>query len=136
MKNNKGFSTAEIIIAIIIIIFFSGLIAGTYYNYYISNSAKTRNARASLCIVDVIENVKAMEYEKIDEQSVKNKIDEMYENNILPKQYTVTADIQKYNEIEGNEEKLDLIKIIKVKVIYEVGNDEKELEISSIVTKE
>ena len=135
LKNNKGFSTADIIIAITIILIFSGLIAGTFYNYYLANSSKTRNARASLCIIDVIENVKLMNYEEIDTNTVTAKIEELYNNNTLPKQYTITADVQKYNEQEGNENKKDIIKIIKVKVQYEIGGNTKELEISTLITK-
>ncbi len=53
----------------------------------------------------------------------------------IPKGYTIKTELQKYNEIAGNENKKDLIKILKVKVEYTVGNKQENLEITRLITR-
>ena len=136
IRNNKGFATSDIIISIVILMLFTGLVASLFYNYYISNSKTTRASMACLCIIDTIENIHKMNYEDVTNENVNMKIQELYNNNIIPNQYKVTANIEKYNEIEGNEEKEDIIKILTVNVQYSLNNKIENLSIKNLITEQ
>lgn len=135
LKENKGFAATDITIAVIIILIFVSIITTAYYNYYLTITSKNRNAIATNCIIDVIENAEMMDYEDITEDTLKAKIQELYDNNTLPQQYKVTALVEKYNETDGNTNKKDLIKKITVTVQYEIGKKTQNLEISTLITK-
>lgn len=49
--------------------------------------------------------------------------------------YTLTANVEKYNEIAGNEEKSDLIKILTVKVEYTINDKQESNEIKRLIVK-
>lgn len=134
IKTNKGFSSADIVTSVIILMIFTGLVASLFYNYYISNSKIARNSVACLCIIDTIENIQKMEYKDITNETIALKIQELYNNNIIPKQYKVTANVEKYNETVGNESKEDIIKILNINVEYSLNNKIQNLSIKNIVT--
>lgn len=135
IKSNKGFTATDIVVAVIIIILFVGLITTVFYNYYLSTAAKNRNAMATNCLIDVIENLKQINYDNINAETVDSLLEQLIEDGSIPKGYTVSAQIQKYNETEGNTDKLDLIKILKVKIEYTVSNKKEEFEMSTLITK-
>lgn len=135
IKGNKGFTTADVAVAIIIITIFVGMIATIFYNFYLTTTAKNRNAMATNCLIDVIEQVKLIPYDEIDETRVNSLIDALAKDETIPKGYTITVSVQKYNEIEGNEGKEDIIKILNVKAEYTVGNKIEKIDISTLLTK-
>lgn len=134
--SNKGFTTAEIIISIIIIILFTSVIVSAYYNYYISVQSKNRKTIATNIIIDIIENVEIMKYDDVNQDSINILIEELKNNGTIFKTgYTVTATLQKYNEIEGNQDKQDLIKILNVKVEYLINNIRQTNEVTRLIIK-
>lgn len=133
LKQNKGFTTADVAISIVIIMIFVAMITTVFYNFYLSTSAKNRNAIATNCIIDVIENAKLLNYEDVNNESLQKLISDKTVN--IPNGFTVTTSVQKYNEIEGNEDKEDVIKLLTVKVEYSVGNKKESTQISTIITK-
>ena len=56
--NNKGFTTGEIIISIMIIILFTSLIATAYYNYYISKEANNNKTVTRIKLLTEEETIK------------------------------------------------------------------------------
>ena len=143
LKNNKGFTTVDISISIIIIILFVSIISTAYYNYYISITRKNREAQAINTIIDIIESIEKMNYEEITQDEISKLIEELkngkitnYGNKItIPNGYEVTVIIEKYNETLHNEDKKDLIKKINVKIEYQVGNKTEKIEINKLITK-
>ncbi len=133
--NNKGFTTAEIIISITIIILFTAIITSAFYNYYISVQSKNRKTIATNIIIDIIENVEMMEYEEISQDIVNTLIQTLKDNGTIQNGYSVMATLIKYNEIEGNEDKKDLIKILTVKVEYTVSNKQEKNEVRRLIIK-
>lgn len=133
--NNKGFTTSDIIIAIIIIVGFISIITTSFYNYYISMQSKSRQVTATNIMVDVIENIEVMEYDSITQESINSLIEQLKSNGTIQKQYEVKATIEKYNERPGNEQKKDLIKILKVSTTYFSNNKEEKFEITRLITK-
>lgn len=49
--------------------------------------------------------------------------------------YSVTAILKKYNEIEGNQDKKDLIKILTVKVEYTINDKLEKNEVNRLIIK-
>lgn len=135
IKQNKGFTTQDVVISIIIIVIFVSIITTLFYNFYISTSAKNRNAIALNCIIDVIEQAKMLNYDELDQTKIEELLETLTSNKTIPNGYEVNVELQKYNEIAGNEDKKDLIKILKVKVQYLVGQKTEKIEISTLITK-
>ena len=140
IKKNRGFTTADIVVAIVVMMIFVGMIATLFYNFYLSTTAKNRNAMATNYIVDVIEEIKAMNYDEVqkdtqDSNSINNLIQQLEATKQIPKEYIITGEIQKYNQTEGNTDKKDLVKILTVRVEYMVGKKTEKIEMTTLVTK-
>lgn len=140
IKRNKGFTTADIVVSIVVLMIFVGMITTLFYNFYLSTTAKNRNAMATNYIVDVIEEIKAMNYDEVqkdtqDSNSINNLIQQLEATKQIPKEYIITGEIQKYNETEGNTDKKDLVKILTVRVEYMVGKKTEKIEMTTLVTK-
>lgn len=140
IKENRGFTTADIVVAIVVMMIFVGMIATLFYNFYLSTTAKNRNAMATNYIVDVIEEIKAMNYDEVqkdtqDSNSINNLIQQLEATKQIPKEYIITGEIQKYNETEGNTDKKDLVKILTIRVEYSLGKKTEKIEISTLLIK-
>ncbi len=140
IKRNKGFTTADIVVSIVVLMIFVGMITTLFYNFYLSTTAKNRNAMATNYIVDVIEEIKAMNYDEVqkdtqDSNSINNLIQQLEATKQIPKEYIITGEIQKYNQTEGNTDKKDLVKILTVRVEYMVGKKTEKIEMTTLVTK-
>ncbi len=140
IKKNRGFTTADIVVAIVVMMIFVGMIATLFYNFYLSTTAKNRNAMATNYIVDVIEEIKAMNYDEVqkdtqDSNSINNLIQQLEATKQIPKEYIITGEIQKYNETEGNTDKKDLVKILTIRVEYSLGKKTEKIEISTLLIK-
>ena len=132
---NKGFTMADVVISIVIIIIFVGIITTLFYNFYLSTSAKNRNAIALNCIIDVIEQAKMLNYDELEQTKIEELLGTLKSNKTIPNGYEVNAELQKYNELDGNTDKKDLIKILKVNVQYLVGQKTEKIEISTLITR-
>lgn len=140
IKGNRGFTTADIVVAIVVMMIFVGMIATLFYNFYLSTTAKNRNAMATNYIVDVIEEIKAMNYDEVqkdtqDSNSINNLIQQLEATKQIPKGYIITGEVQKYNETEGNRDKKDLVKILTIRVEYSLGKKTEKIEISTLLLK-
>lgn len=135
IKQNKGFTAQDVVISIIIIVIFVSIITTLFYNFYISTSAKNRNSIALNCIIDVIEEAKMLNYDELDQTKIEELLGSLRSNKTIPNGYEVIVELQKYNELDGNTEKKDIIKILKVKVQYLVGQKTEKIEISTLITK-
>lgn len=132
--DQKGVTQADIIVAVVIIILFVSVITTGFYNYYKSIQSKNRTTIATNIAVDVIENIEMLQYDEVTKENINNIVENLKSNGSIPKSYTVTVDLQNYNETEGNMDKKDLIKILKVKVTYG-DNDIENLEVKRLITR-
>lgn len=149
IKNNKGITLVDISISIMIIFLFSSLITGLVYNYSISTKAVQRKAEATQYAITVIEKLKQIGYDSVEEElgelnknsdgsytiSIDNQI---FKDEISQKDgYKVTIQLQKYSETQENigKEIQDAIIISTVTVEYKVGTD-KNVELRTLLVKE
>lgn len=134
MKSERGFTTADIIVSLMVVVIFVSIIASGYYNYYLASTGVSRSSTALSYTINVIESVEEMNYEDVTQQSVNEKVQQLYSSNLIPQGYEISATVQKYNETSGNTEKRDLIKTLTVTVRYEVGKKIEQLQISRLIT--
>lgn len=134
LKQNKGFAASDALIAIVIITIFTGIISTIAYNIYLSNASLKRMSKANNYIIDVFEHVEKMYYEDVNEENLIKYINEKYKNEDVQAvnneetevqyPFKIVIKVQNYNEMAGNEDKLDLVKEITATVKYKLGNRE------------
>ena len=142
--NNYG------LIAILIITLFVGVISSLLYNMYLFNTSLKRMSKANGYVIDMAEYVDKLYYDDVTEDNLINYFNEKYyyqKNSKTPNKnaevkaqntdekneetpFTVKIDVQKYNEIEGNEDKLDLVKQVRIIAQYKLGNKLQEITIN------
>jgi len=150
LKDHKGFAASDALIAVLIIVLFSGLIATISYNIYISNSSIKRMSKATGYIVDVFEYIDIIDYESVTENNLADYFNKKYyvgekteakmildgENSeTINTPFKAEVDIVKYNETEGNKEKMDLVQEITMTVRYKLGNKDQEITMTRNKTK-
>ena len=154
-NGNKGFAASDALIAISIIALFSGLIASISYNLYLTNSNIKRMSIANNYISEVFEYANKIYYDEVTQQNLTKYFNDKYyysEGNV-PKQkpeakirempdevlntpFKILLDITNYNQTEGNTDKLDLVKQIKMTVEYVIGNKQQKIEMTMIKKRE
>lgn len=147
IKNQKGASSADIIISIGIIMVFVSIVLIVYTNLNRVNSQILRKQTATNYAIAILENVDRLYYnevtpekfENIDIGNGKHKIADTE----IARGYRANVTIQNYNETEGNENKLDVIKIVTVSIEYNTGtkdengqNNVEEVKVTKIKAKE
>jgi len=155
IREQKGFAASDALIAVLIIALFSGLIATISYNIYISNSSIKRMSKATNYIVDVFEYIDRINYEDVTKEHLVSYFNDKYyyeEDGVTPKSdaevklkeldenvetpFKAEINIVKYNETDGNTDKLDLVQEITMTVKYKLGNKDQEITMKRNKTKE
>lgn len=155
LKNNNGFAASDALIAVLIIALFTGIIASLLYNIYLSNASLKRMSKANGYIVDMFEYIDKIYYEDVNKDNLITYFNNKYyyqEDGATPKQnvevmagndittlntpFKVIINVQNYNEIEGNEDKLDLVKQITMSVTYKLGGKDQTVEMKRIKSRE
>lgn len=149
LKNNKGLTGADALLAVALIVLFSGIIATISYNIYIATSSLKRSSKATEYIVNIFEHIKKEYYDDVTEEKLveyfnanfKDKKTEAFVSNdeqlnTSDKPYIIKISVTSYNTTENNEEKLDLVKEIEVNVKYKLGNKTKEINMKTAKARE
>lgn len=156
LKEQKGFAVSDGLIALLIITLFSGLIATISYNIYLSNSSIKRMSKATEYIVDMFEYIDKIPYSEVTNENLINYFNGKYyyeEDRVTPKTnaevkliendtetvntpFKAEISIVKYNQTEGNTDKLDLVQEITMTVNYKLGNKDQEITMTRNKTAE
>ena len=155
LKEQKGFAASDALIAVIIIALFAGLIATISYNIYISNSSIKRMSMATSYIVDMFEYIDKTYYDDVTQENLVNYFNNKYyyqedkstkrnnaevrmklNNEEIETPFKAEIKIQKYNQTEGNTDKLDLVQEITMTVTYKLGNKDQKIEMKKIKSRE
>lgn len=155
LENNNGFAASDALIAVLIITLSTGIIASLIYNIYLSNASLKRMSKANGYIVDVFEYIDKIYYDDVNNKNLIEYFNNKYyyeTDGVTPKQnadvmagdnittlntsFKVIINVQNYNEIEGNEDKLDLVKQITMSVTYKLGGKDQTIEIKRIKSRE
>lgn len=122
LKQNKGITLADTIIAITIFIIFTALVITISYNIYLQSNFIKRNSTATNYIVDLFEYAQGLNFDDVTGDNLKSYVDSKNY-----KGYTIT--------INDTEIKEGYIKQIDVTVTYKLGNKENSVSMSTLINK-
>ena len=80
LRQNKGIGLADAIIAVVILMIFTGIIVSISYNIYMGSNFIKRNEQATNYIVELFEYAQGLVYENLDSQVMIDYINNKYEN--------------------------------------------------------
>lgn len=130
LKENKGISMTDVVVAMLIFSVFVGLVATLYFQIMRHSNLVELNALAIYYAIKVAEDVDKLPYEEIDD----NLINELVESYELEESFNIEMKVNKYNETDRT--KQDILKIIAINVKYTCFGEEKEYELKKLKVKE
>ena len=129
IRLNSGFTTTDLVGAMIIFLIFSGLIVTAFYNSYIVNSKTKVTASATNYSIQILEDI-----DKITYDEVQNGMENAYRQKFsIPNGYILKMEVTNYNEENDKE---DLIKNVKLTIEYKIAGDTEKIVINKIKVKE
>ena len=125
-KNEKGITTIDITVSIILITLFVALIAVLIYNVNKNSDSMERRAEATNYVINAIAEIKTTNFDNL-QNSEQNIGDTGYYEKITVKDY---VDLKKEDFIMSG-----LVKKVTVEVSYKDGNTTQTVDLSTIRTK-
>lgn len=147
VKSQKGFTGIDITIAIIVITLFVSIISVVFYNITISSKKVERKIEATYIAQDVIEKIKALDYDEaietqgedaVDIGSYKNNNKLIIDNKEYDSAYTIEIKVKKYvpnSNGQENNDSNDLVKIVNVNVLYKIGKEVENVELTTTIVR-
>lgn len=147
LKNQKGVTGADAVLAVAIAVLFAGIIVTLAYNIYITTNSLKRSSQALSYITSTFEYVGTQYYDDITKDNIEKYINGNEEENIVALDegtlstanttpYKAEVTVTNYNETEGNETKLDLVKEITMSITYKLGDKEQKIEMKTAKSRE
>ena len=138
IKQNKGIGLSDAIIAVVILMIFTGVIASVSYNIYIQSHFIKRNEQATNYIVEVFEHAQGLIYEDLDTTELVQYINDKYDIvKAINGEYTEGTEISDgYTIFVNVQDKYpDYIKQIDITVAYKLGGKNKTVNMSTLINK-
>lgn len=140
LKEKKGVVITDAIVAILIILLFTGIITTLITNIILESTKIKMNSQHVDFITEILEYVEQLSYENVTEKNLIDYINNKGEENVsadttldtLTTAYRIAIKVENYNETEGNTDKLDIIKIITVTLETDINGKEYSTTISSL----
>lgn len=129
IKNSKGFTQTDIVVAVVAIIFFTTLIVALMTNVKVQSTKLKGKLLADIYLTEALENVGILQYDYVTEEN---------KNLIFPKMtdvFTPQLSISKLTD-EDNTKDEDVIKKVEVKITYQIGNKTYEETAKRLKVKE
>ena len=131
-KNEKGITTIDITVSIILITLFVALIAVLIYNVNKNSDSMERRAEATNYVINAIEEVKTTNFDNL-QNSEQNIGDTGYYEKITVIDY---ADLKREEQSEQDDSIISgLVKKVTVEVSYKDGDTTQTVDLSTIRTK-
>jgi len=129
IKDNKGFTMVDLVIALTIFTIFTIIISTLMYSSFKTNLQIKMSGISIYYAMQILEDI-----DKISYADVKNGIENTYISKFsIPSGFTINLDVSNYNE--GNS-KNDLIKKVKLTILYEVFGETESIVINKLKIKE
>ena len=129
IKNSKGFTQTDIVVAVVAIIFFTTLIVALMTNVKVQSTKLKGKLLADIYLTEALENVGILQYDYVTEEN---------KNLIFPKMtdvFTPQLSISKLTD-EDNTKDENVIKKVEVKITYQIGNKTYEETAKRLKVKE
>ena len=130
LKSNKAFTLQDAVIAIILILLFSGTIAATTVTIYKIQAGTKVDSVAMLFVVQVMERIDKLGYTEIEDDTINTVVAQMREDFSIPESFSLKLEIEP-DEITNN-----LVKTIYVQLGYNFQGQDKNISIKTLKVKE
>ncbi len=132
LKNEKGITTIDVTVSIILITLFVALIAVLIYNVNKNSDSMERRAEATNYVINAIEEVKTTNFDNL-QNSEQNIGDTGYYEKITVIDY---ADLKREEQSEQDDSIISgLVKKVTVEISYKDGDTTQTVDLSTIRTK-
>lgn len=132
LREQKGFAGSDIIISVIILFIFVSLISTMFYNFNVSGKELERRSEAVNIAVSQIEQIKINGFSQLingNDISCNKETIEGKEG------YYKTITVEDYADTDETKQR-DVVKKVNVKITYKFKNQEQNVELSTILSKE
>ena len=147
LKNNKGYVGVDISLAVIMLLIIVPTVMGIVYNLNISKNATNIKADAVSIAVDAIEVAKGLEIKDITVENIINEFCSQYDEGTIRSgdiaiisndtaSYKLSMNVADFSETTRGTEinaHENIIKTVKATVTYKIGNQEKTLDLSTVI---
>lgn len=138
IKQNKGIGSVDAVIAIVILMIFTGIIATISTNIYTQSQYIKRNDQATNLIVEIFEYAQGILYDNVSSANLTEYINNMYDNvNAIEGEYQeATKPTSGYTIfINVQDTYPNYIKQIDVTVAYKLKGKIKTVNMSTLINK-
>lgn len=140
LKKEKGIIVSDAIIAILIILLFVGIITTLLVNIVLESTKIKINSGQLDFATEILEYIEKLPYQDVTEENLINYINNKNSKQVsagtttaeLTTTYKIGINVQSYNQIAGNEEKLDIIKLVNLTIENDLGNKKYSTQITKI----
>ena len=140
LKKEKGIIVSDAIIAILIILLFVGIITTLLVNIVLESTKIKINSGQLDFATEILEYIEKLPYQDVTEENLINYINNKNSEQVsagttteeLTTTYKIGIDVQSYNQIAGNERKLDIIKLVTLTIENDLGNKKYSTQITKI----
>ena len=130
LKSNKAFTLQDAVIAIIIIMLFSGTIGATMVNSYKVEANTKIDSVAILFIGQITERIDKLGYTEVTAENMNNVITQMRKDFSIPQSFSLNIEIEP-DEITNN-----LVKTVNVQLGYHFLNEDRSISVKTLKVKE
>ena len=139
IREEKGIVVSDAIIAIILVMLFTGLITSLISKIMIEKMKIKMNSQQMTFVTQIFEHIEKMEYNEVTEENVINYINSIEPTKIsagtsldnLTTANKIKVKVEKYETTEENSG-FDLVKIVTLTIQNELDNKQYTTEISRI----
>lgn len=140
LKKEKGIIVSDAIIAILLILLFVGIIASLIVNIILESTKIKINSGQLDFATEILEYIEKLPYKDVTEENLINYVNNKNSEQVsagtvttgLTTTYKIGIKVQSYNQIAGNEDKLDIIKLITLTIENDLENKKYSTEITKI----
>ena len=127
LKEEKGFTMQDIIVASVIILVFVGAVIMLMTAIYKNNIKTKLNSQMTVCAVQILEDI-----DKISYEDAQTKTAQYYINKYsIPSGFKVSLEFENYGE-----NLKDIIKIVNLKISYTFRGETEEFNVQRLKIKE
>ena len=141
LKKQQGIMVTDAIIAILIMMLFLGIITSLMYNIVLETTKTKISGQQVGFITEIFEYIEKCDYEEVTVVNIIDYINSNFDTELvsgatdiaeLTTKYKIGITITPYNELEGNEDKYNFIKLIELKVQADISDKTYTTEISTV----
>ncbi len=130
LKSNKGFTMQDAVVAIIIILLFSGTIGSLYMAIYKLKADTMVDSVASLFMVQIMERIDKVSYEKVEESEIPALISKMRDDFSIPDAFKINVEVLP----DANTDKY--VKTVQVTINYSFSGRDMQIVMKRLKVKE